>query len=158
MFGQLGVKAKRWLEIQDDVRFSYGMQSKLSKEITVKMGEVHPGFLKALELKQKVFFAEIRLEDIVRQVKNHSVTIDDLNKYPSVRRDLALVVQEKVSFKDIQKITNQVDKGLIKQINLFDVYRHDDHIGKDKKSYALSFVLEDKEKTLRDQEVDELLV
>ena len=74
-----------------------------------------------------------------------------------MRRDLALVVDKEVKFGRIEKIARGVDKKILKEINLFDIYENEEHLGKGKKSYAVSFTFEHLERTLKDKEVDKIM-
>jgi phenylalanyl-tRNA synthetase beta chain len=76
------------------------------------------------------------------------------SKYPTVRRDLALVIDESVNFDAIQAIAKKTAKDLLKEMNLFDVFSDKEKLGEGKKSYAVSFVFEDTEKTLNDKDID----
>ena len=80
----------------------------------------------------------------------------ELPKFPEVKRDLALLLDETVKFEDIEKLSYQTEKKLLKHVGLFDVYEGE-KIGKGKKSYALSFILRDEEKTLTDKEIDKCM-
>ena len=83
--------------------------------------------------------------------------VEEMNKYPTIRRDLALVIDESVKFDEIEAIARQQNKKLIKEINLFDVYSNPKQLGEHKKSYAVSFIFEDKTKTLKDKEIDKVM-
>ncbi|MDV7395181.1 hypothetical protein RZS08_27590, partial [Arthrospira platensis SPKY1] len=85
------------------------------------------------------------------------VEYQEVNKFPSARRDLAMVIDNSVKFSDIAAIARKIGKKLIRDINLFDVYENEAQLGQGKKSYALSFLLEDPTKTLQDKEVDKLM-
>jgi len=80
-----------------------------------------------------------------------------LTKFPGTRRDLALVVDESVEFGKIQAIAKKIEKKYLKEVNLFDIYRNDEQIGKGKKSYSVSFDFENPEKTIKDKEVDKIM-
>ncbi len=81
----------------------------------------------------------------------------ELNKFPSIRRDLALVIDKKVKFGDVVQIANKSLKGKLTEINLFDVYENEEQLGINKKSYAISLTIEDKTKTLKDKEVEAMI-
>ena len=84
----------------------------------------------------------------------NKIAFAELNRFPTVRRDLALVLDRSVSFGDIRQLAGRTAKKLLKEINLFDVYEDESKLGAGKKSYAVSFVFEDPEKTLQDKEID----
>jgi len=83
-----------------------------------------------------------------------NIVATDLSKFPSVKRDLALVLDENVSFKEIINLVKTQGDKRIKNVSLFDVFRSDDKLGRNKKSYAISLVIEDKDKTLTDKEIE----
>ena len=80
----------------------------------------------------------------------------DIPKYPEVRRDFALLLDQSVSFEEIHKVANQSEKQLLKNVNLFDVYEGE-KLPKGKKSYAVSFTLQDEHKTLTDKQIDKIM-
>jgi len=89
-------------------------------------------------------------------MKSHQVSYKEVPKYPEVRRDLALLVDQKVKFEDLQKMAFKTERNILKEVSLFDVYEGD-KIEKDKKSYALSFILQDDRKTLTDKVIDKAM-
>jgi phenylalanyl-tRNA synthetase beta chain len=83
--------------------------------------------------------------------------VSEISRFPSVRRDLAIVIDKSVNFKDIEAIAKSTEKKLLKHITLFDVYENEKQLGVDKKSYAVSFLFENVEKTLQDKEIDQIM-
>jgi phenylalanyl-tRNA synthetase beta chain len=126
---------------------------KILSSRNVTMGSVDKASLKVHGIKQAVFYAEIDCS-ILSKVKDFKP--EALSKYPSMRRDLSLVLKKSVQFSEIEKIANKVDKNLIKRINIFDVYMGKP-LGEDEKSYSVSFHMENMEKTLTDKEIDSLM-
>lgn len=122
------------------------------KQIAV-MGTVAPARLKQFGIKQPVFAAEISWNVLLKLVKRNRVQYKELPKYPEVKRDLAVLLDEHVSFADLRKAAFAAEKKLLKSVTLFDVYKGD-KIPHGKKQYALSFVLQDMEKTLNDKMVE----
>ncbi len=113
-------------------------------------------YFKDFGIKQDVFFADLQWETILVQVEGHKVVYQEIAKYPEVRRDLALLLDEKVSFAEVHKVALATEKGLLKHLNLFDVYQGN-KLPKGKKSYAVSFVLQDDNKTLTDKQIDKTM-
>ena len=107
-------------------------------------------------IKQPVFAAEISWPALLELVKRNKIKYKELPKFPEVRRDLALLLDESVSYADLRKSAFRVGKKLLKQVGLFDVYRGD-KIAEGKKQYALSFVLQDLDKTLTDNDVERVM-
>ena len=120
------------------------------------MGTIAPARLKQFGIKQPVFAAEINWPAFFTLIKRNKIKYTELPKFPEVRRDLALLLDESVSYADLRKSALRVGKKLLKQVGLFDVYRGD-KIAEGKKQYALSFVLQDLEKTLTDNDVERVM-
>jgi phenylalanyl-tRNA synthetase beta chain len=120
------------------------------------MGTISPARLRSFGIKQPVFAAEINWPALFELVKRNKIKYKELPKFPEVRRDLALLLDESVSYADLRKSAFRVGKKLLKQVGLFDVYRGD-KIAEGKKQYALSFVLQDLDKTLTDNDVERVM-
>ena len=120
------------------------------------MGTIAPARLKQFGIKQPVFAAEINWPALFELVKRNKIRYKELPKFPEVRRDLAILLDESVTYADLRKSAFRVGKKLLKQVGLFDVYRGD-KIAEGKKQYALSFVLQDLEKTLTDNDVERVV-
>ena len=123
----------------------------------VTLGKVKTAITKHFGIKNEVFFATLNLDSIYKSTAKQKVNFVPLNKYPGSRRDLALVVDEGVEFNKIQAIAKKVEKKYLKEVNLFDIYRNEEQIGKGKKSYSVSFEFENPEKTIKDKEVDKVM-
>ena len=119
----------------------------------VKAGVVSTKLTKAFDIKQEVYFAEIDFDRLVKAAKKHTVKAEELSKFPEVRRDLALLVDKTVTFEQLRDIALATEKKLLKSVTLFDVYEGD-KLPEGKKSYALSFILEDKTQTLNDKMIE----
>ncbi len=137
--------------------FAEGLTYKMNggKEIAV-MGTISKARLKQFGIKQPVFAAEISWNTLLKAVKKNKVQYSELPKFPEVKRDLALLLDENVSFAELRKTAISTEKKLLKSVALFDVYKGD-KIPEGKKQYALSFVLQDLEKTLNDKAVDAVM-
>ena len=120
------------------------------------MGTVAKARLKQFGIKQPVFAAEISWSTLLKAVKKNKVQYSELPKFPEVKRDLALLLDENVSFAELRKTALGAEKKLLKSVTLFDVYKGD-KIPEGKKQYALSFVLQDLEKTLNDKAVESVM-
>ncbi|MBE6251699.1 MAG: phenylalanine--tRNA ligase subunit beta [Bacteroidales bacterium] len=138
--------------------FSEGLAYNLpgSHQPLAVMGTISPARLKQFGIKQPVFAAEINWPTLFALIKRNKVKYSELPKFPEVRRDLALLLDESVTYADLRKSALRVGKKLLKQVGLFDVYRGD-KIAEGKKQYALSFVLQDLEKTLTDNDVERVM-
>ena len=156
IFERLGISGYQISESEDD-RFSYGLHYHRGPSTMAVFGEVDSAILSRMGIKSSVFYAEIPVKLLVKAAKNSKTTISEISKYPSMRRDLALVVDTNVKFEEIQKLAVKADKKLLKEINLFDVYTNEEHVGKGKKSYAVSYLFEDASSTMKDKDVDKIM-
>ena len=121
-----------------------------------EMGVVSPALMRKFDLKQPVYFAEIDFELIVRSAKKQRIAVEELSKFPEVKRDLALLVDKSVTFSELRQIAFATEKKLLKRVTLFDVYEGD-KLPEGKKSYALGFTLEDKTQTLNDKVIEKTM-
>jgi phenylalanyl-tRNA synthetase beta chain len=121
-----------------------------------RAGEVHSNILKIVGLKQPVCYLEIDWELFKKFKKSVSVSFKELPKFPSVRRDLALLADTSVTYNDLEQAALKAAGPLLREVNLFDVYEGK-NLPEGKKSYALSYIFRDDEKTLTDEKTDELI-
>lgn len=138
--------------------FSEGIVYRLpgTHEIFATLGTVSPALAKKFDVRQPVFAAEIVWPVLLKLISRVKVKFQEMPKFPEVRRDLALLVDESVSYADLSNAAFKAVKKILKQVTLFDVYRGD-KIPEGKKQYALNFVLQDPEKTLTDNEVEKAM-
>jgi phenylalanyl-tRNA synthetase beta chain len=120
------------------------------------IGTVNTAILKAFDINNEVFYAQIVLDDIYKTVANHKVEYTEVSKFPEVRRDLALLIDEKITFEQIVQVAKKSEKSLLKDINLFDVYQGK-NLEAGKKSYAVSFTLLDSQATLNDKQIEKVM-
>jgi phenylalanyl-tRNA synthetase beta chain len=120
------------------------------------VGTILPALARKFDVKQPVFAAEINWNTLFMLVKRDKVAFKELPRFPEVRRDLALLLDESVSYSDLYRSSFKAARKLLKQVTLFDVYRGD-KIPAGKKQYALGFVLQDQEKTLTDSDVERIM-
>jgi phenylalanyl-tRNA synthetase beta chain len=131
---------------------SYGTREK----VYVEFGQLDRKVLKVWDIRQEVYYADILWENILRALAGHEVSYREVPKFPEVRRDLALVLDREIPFADIEKTAYETERRLLKRVNLFDVYEGD-KIPEGKKSYAISFILLDEEKTLTDTVIEKTM-
>lgn len=138
--------------------FSEGIVYRLpgTHEVFATLGTVSPALAKKFDVRQPVFAAEIVWPALLKLISRVKVKFQEMPKFPEVRRDLALLVDESVSYADLSNAAFKAVKKILKQVTLFDVYRGD-KIPEGKKQYALNFVLQDPEKTLTDNEVEKAM-
>ena len=142
--------------IQTDV-FSEGLVYKIRKKKVLEIGAVRSSILKSVGVKQEVFYADLNWDMVLDLLKDQKTKYKEVSKFPGVRRDLALLLNDEVLFSEVESIALRSDKNLLKEVSLFDVYQGD-KLPEGKKSYALSFLFKDEEKTLTDKVVDKAIL
>ena len=152
---RLGLNRLKSSPIKSDI-FSEGMSFSLGKKNIVDFGLVKKSVLKHFGISQNVLFADFNWDNVLEMAKHNSIKFKPIPKYPKVRRDFALLVDNTVSFEDIYTIAKQTEKQLLKNVNLFDVYEVK-NLPEGKKSYAVSFILQDEHKTLTDKQIDKIM-
>lgn len=135
---------------------SEGLGLALGNKRLVEYGLVSKKVLKYFGISQKVLYADFNWDNILEFVKHNTIIYKAIPKYPEVRRDFALLLDQDVSFKDISIIAKNTEKDLLKKVNLFDVYEGE-NLPAGKKSYAVSFTLQDDKKTLTDKQVEKVM-
>ena len=127
-----------------------------SGKVLCEMGTVCHKLLKKMDIDQDVFFADINWDNVMRAIKKNEVLYHDISKFPSVSRDLALLIDKSVEFEQIEQIAHQTEKKLLKSVELFDVYEGK-NLPEGKKSYAVNFILQDETKTLNDKQIEAIM-
>ena len=153
---RLGVDNYRTSEAPAD-EFSYGLQYHKGPMVLANFGQIQPLHLRARQIKTDVYYADLNWDNILKVLPRKPVQVKTPGKYPSLRRDLALIVDRKVTFADVERLARKAEKKLLTAVNLFDVYDNEEQLGAGKKSYAVSFTLESDEKTLNDKAVDKVM-
>jgi len=136
--------------------FSDGLSYILNNNILVDFGSISKKILKTMDIDAPVYYAEFNWDQLLKVMAKHSIRFTEIPKYPEVRRDLALLIDKHISFNEIKKLAYKSEKKLLKEVSLFDVFEGE-KLGKDKKSYALSFILQDENKTLTDKQIDKIM-
>jgi len=155
ILSRLGITKLKSEEISN-YGFSQALMYKYKKERLVCFGKVDKKIAKKFGLKQEVFYADFNWDLILKLVLNTKIKYSEVSKFPSVKRDLSLLIDKNISFKQLNQIAKETEKNILKSVTLFDVYEGD-NLPKGKKSYALSFLLEDKTKTLTDKYIDKVM-
>lgn len=125
-------------------------------ETLVTFGEVSSKVLKAFDIKQPVFYAEINWNALVKNIADKPKFFEEIARFPSVRRDLALLVDKSVSYSEIERVAYATNKKLLKEVDIFDIYQGK-NLPEGTKSYAVSFIFQDVEKTLTDKEIEKVM-
>jgi phenylalanyl-tRNA synthetase beta chain len=136
--------------------FSEGLELSLGKTKLIDFGLIKKPVLKHFNISQDVVFADFNWDAILELVKRNKITYKAIPKYPEVRRDFALLLDDAIDFKAILTIAKKTEKQLLKDVNLFDVYQGK-NLPAGKKSYAVSFTLQDEHKTLTDNQIDKIM-
>ena len=152
---RLGITRYNEFPVKNDM-FSEGLSFALGKNTLVEFGVVKKPILKYFDITQEVIYANFKWDTILEVIKHQRIKFKNIPKYPEVRRDFALLLDDNVSFDSIYKLAKQSEKNLLKHINLFDVYQGK-NLPKGKKSYAVSFILQDENKTLTDKQIDKIM-
>ena len=151
---RLGIQKTQIQPLTSDI-FSEGIALSIGRDAVVEIGVVKKSILKSFGIKQEVFYADFNWATILKLISN-KIKFSEIPKYPEVRRDLALLIDNGVTYESIYKIAKQTEKEVLKNIDLFDVYQGD-NLSEGKKSYALSFILQDNSKTLTDEQIDKIM-
>lgn len=152
---RIGISNLKSSPTKSDV-FSEGLTLSLGKKKLVEFGVVNKKIIKEFGIKQEVLFADFDWSTLLSISGKKTMKVSNITKFPSVKRDLALMLDEKVTFKEIYDLAFQSERNLLKDVDLFDVYQGD-KLPEGKKSYAVSFVLQDKNKTLEDRQIDKIM-
>ncbi len=141
--------------LKADPTFSYGLSISKDQKVWVRLGRVKPTLLQSFNIDQDVFYAEVDWQMLLEQ-HGRPPLIQPLSRYPEVKRDLSLVIDQSVNFNQIETIARKSAKQLLQRINVFSVFEGKPlEVGK--KSYALSFYLQDEEKTLTEKQIDKVM-
>ncbi|OYU95379.1 MAG: phenylalanine--tRNA ligase subunit beta [Bacteroidetes bacterium B1(2017)] len=144
------------MSFEADERFEDATQILIKKKVVAVFGSVNSKLCKKYDLDKGLLYADINLDVLTTLAQDVKFKLKPVSVFPSVRRDLALLLDESISYQQLEKIAAKTEPNLLKQMGAFDVYTGD-KIEQGKKSYALSFVLQDDTKTLTDQEIEEVM-
>ncbi|MGW8122241.1 phenylalanine--tRNA ligase subunit beta [Roseivirga echinicomitans] len=151
LLAKFGVNKTESQETESEL-FGYGLTISTNKKPIVHLGKVNAEVAKLADVTTEVFFADFDW-DYIQKLSSSEFSFQPISKYPEVKRDLSLVVDKAIKFDDIRKLAEKLERSLINRINVFDVYEGD-KIDTGKKAYAISFYLQDQEKTLTDKVID----
>jgi phenylalanyl-tRNA synthetase beta chain len=140
-------------EIHAEGFLETGLRYRINGKLLFEVGEVARKFRKSFDLKQEVFYSTINWELVLKLLDRKPIVFKEIPKFPEVRRDLALLLAKDVRFEDIDALARRTERKLLRNVRLFDIYT-DEKMGRDVKSYAVSFTLQDESKTLTDKEID----
>ena len=152
---RLGLTSYKVAPINNDM-LSEGICLSLNDSKLVDLGLVNKKILKHFGISREVLYADFNWDNVINLAKHNDIKFKDIPKYPAVRRDFALLIADAVSFEQIDTIAMETEKQLLKEVDLFDVYQGK-NLPAGKKSYAVSFIIQDEHKTLTDKQVDKIM-
>jgi phenylalanyl-tRNA synthetase beta chain len=155
VFGLFGIQGLQSEPVKD-ISFEEGLIFKIDKIEIARFGLVSSKILKKFDISQKVFFADIKWEALMEHQNNVGLILKALPKFPSVKRDYSLLIDKEITYDELCKTAFSVERKLLKKVDLFDVYEGE-KIPSTKKSYALTFVLQDSSKTMQDKQIDKIM-
>lgn len=154
VLNKLSIKFKT-TELNDE-QFTYGLSIAHKNKPLVSLGLVDKAICKKMDVNAEVFFADFNWDNVLSLLGKTKLEFTEIPKFPSVRRDLALLIDKKTSYKELEELAFSTERKLLKAVNLFDIYMGD-KLEAGKKSYALSFTLQDEEATLNDKQIDTVM-
>jgi len=158
IFLRLGIKIENLAieEFSDEI-FAQGLKfSTKAGKLLATLGVIDSKILKIFNINTDVYFADLQWNELLIETSKHKIKFEEISKFPEVKRDLALLLDKNVSFAQIEQTARKTEKKLLQNITLFDVYEGK-NLPEGKKSYAVNFVLQDKDKTLTDKQIDEVM-
>lgn len=157
VFTRLGLKPDSLVTKESDKKyFSESVAYVHNNKVVAEAGRISGKYLLQFDIGQDVYYGNIEWDLLFKIVRNNTISFHELPKYPSVRRDLALLLDRGIKFNQIREIAFKTEKNILKEISLFDVYESDS-LGNNKKSYAVSFTLRDDLRTLTDKNIDNIM-
>ncbi len=156
VLNRLGIKNNITASVFKNDLFADALAIKVNDKVIVELGSVHKALIKQFDINQEVLYADFNWDLIIKSLKKSKTLYTEVPKFPEVRRDLALLLDKSVNYSELEQLAYQTERGILKKVNLFDVYEGD-KIAEGKKSYALSFILQDENKTLNDKQIDKIM-
>lgn len=159
IFNRFGINGLEQKQL-DEAPFSYGLTFEDGAELVAKAGKVDKQIAAVADVRQPVFFAVIRWPYLLDKIRSTStkdrLTYQEISRFPEVKRDLSLVLDTGVSFSQVEQVAREHSNHLVKSLSVFDLYEGE-NIGTGKKAYALSFTLQDPQKTLTDDVIEKTM-
>lgn len=155
LFERLGISKIKSGSVKADI-FSEGLSVSFGKTRLAEFGVVKKSILKHFDIAQEVMFADLNWDQILETAKAQKIKYSPIPKYPVMRRDFALLLDNEIQYRQVEDIALQTEKKFLREVNLFDVYQGK-NLPEGKKSYAVSFLFQDEHKTLTDNQVDKIM-
>ena len=157
VLSRLGIKPEGLTTGESEKKyFAESTSYYLNKKLVAEAGRISKSYLSKFDIGQDVYWGHIEWNYLLKLIKTHTISFHELPKYPSVKRDLALLLDRGIKFSQIRDIAFRTEKNILHDVNLFDVYENDS-LGKNKKSYAVSFILRDDIKTMTDKNIEKIM-
>ena len=157
IFSRLGIKPETLTSGESDKKcFTESVTYLFNNKLIAEAGRISKKYLTQFDIGQDVYYGHIEWDFLLKLIKNHTVSFSELPKYPAVRRDLALLLDRGIKFSRIREIALRTERNILHELSLFDVYESD-NLGKNKKSYAVSFTLRDDLKTMTDKNIEKVM-
>lgn len=159
IFKQIGIEESRYqlVRIENDSKLLHPGRSAyiiMNKEIVGYIGQIHPIVQKQFDI-NPTYVAELNLS-VLLQLKTKKIKFENIAQYPSVSRDIALVVDVNINAYDIERTIKRSSQKMVKNVTVFDVYQGE-HVQEGKKSLAFNLIFQDEKKTLSEKEVNDCL-
>jgi phenylalanyl-tRNA synthetase beta chain len=152
---RLGIPAWKSTEIKEEGAWDYGLAYAVGSLGFVKFGKVSKSLCDRFDIRQEVFIADFLVEPTIG-LSSRSVTVfEELNRFPAVIRDLAIVVSDDIKYEQVKEVVLEAGGKGLTNLEVFDIYKNEDQVGAGKMSMALRFTIENKEATLSDKEIDQ---
>jgi len=157
ILSRLGIKPESLTTSESNKHyFAESLSYHVNNKIVAEAGRISVNYLNKFDIGQDVYYGNIDWDLLMKLIKSHSISFHELPRYPSVRRDLSLLLDRGIQFRQIRDIAFKTEKNILHNVSLFDVYESDS-LGKNKKSYAVSFVLRDDQRTMTDKHIDKIM-
>ena len=153
---KLGLNKNLKIHESDLQQLAYGLTYSVNNSDFVQLGKINQLTQQQFDIDKEVFYAEFNFDQLMKLVKQNKVVYQEVSKFPVVRRDLALLLDKEVNYAQIKELATKQDSKLLKTLNLFDVYEGE-KLGEGKKSYGVSFLFQDENKTLTDIQIDKTM-
>lgn len=157
VLARVGIKPENLSTGESEMKyFSESITYLSNNKLVAEIGKISKSYLSKFDIGQDVYYGNIDWDQVLKMIKSHKISFTELPKYPSVRRDLALLLDRSIKFSQIREIALKTERNILQEVSLFDVYESD-NLGHNKKSYAVSFILRDDLKTMTDKTIEKVM-
>ena len=153
---RLGILKNQLIQATKNELLAEGLAISINKKPVADFGRVSKKVYAHFGIKQPVYYAEINWDSVLQLMVMNKTKYKEMAKFPSSRRDLSLLLDKEIKFEQIQEIASRADRKILKEIGLFDIYEGK-NLPEGKKSYAVSFLFQDENKTLVDNQIEKIM-